>query len=502
MGGTRRTIRAVLAIGVAAGVACLATTAPAYAAGNTIKGHVTDNNGASLAGICVTAYASGHDAGGSAATDASGNYTIQGLTVGSYGVQFSAIGCALGNGGNWLEQWYSNKSDMLSADPVAVTAAQDTMGINAQMQVGGSIQGHVTHGNSVNLAGVCVSAGQAAAVTDASGNYTIQRLVTGSYRVRFTVLGLGCNNGNWIDQWYSAKSDMASANPVSVTAGQSTTTIDAQMQAGGRIQGHVTDNHGVSLPGICVGAGQGATFASAVTDSGGNYTLERLSTGPYQVSFSPCGTAGATTWKVQWYNNKPDMASADVLSVVAGQNTTAINAQMQPAASDSTASSTTATATGTSTGMPSVQPEGTSTPASAAVASAITMRPTTFAAENGGPSATSAARKGTTVSFNLNRAATVVFTVQRSVPARKVKHGRRTTCDRRTRANRKRRKCTLYIAVRGAFTRNGVAGVNRFHFTGRLNGRKLGPGRYRLVATPRVGHSNGRAAATAFRIVR
>jgi hypothetical protein len=47
-----------------------------------------------------------------------------------------------------------------------------------------------------------------------------------------------------------------------------------------------------------------------------------------------------------------------------------------------------------------------------------------------------------------------------------------------------------------------VAGKHSFHFTGRLNGKKLKPGRYRLVATPSAGGNKGKPTSTGFRIVR
>ena len=500
----RRVLRILLATSLALGAASWATVAPAMAASGAIKGHVTDNNGANLAGICVTAFAPGHAAGGSAVTDSSGNYAIQGLGTDSYQVRFAAIGCPLISGGNWLEQWYANKPDMSSANTVPVTDAQDTNGINAQMQPGGRIQGHVTDNHGSNFPGVCVSAGQESAVTDANGNYVIQRLPTGPYMVQFSLLGSACGGGNWLDQWYNAKSSLATANAVSVTAGQDTNGINAQMQPGGRIQGHVTDAHGASLQGICVGAGEGPTFTATTTDSGGNYTIDRLSSGSYKVSFSSCGTTFGT-WLLQFYNHKPDMASADAVSVVAGQDATGIDAQMQPAAppSNTTASETPGgTAAGTPVAISASNPLGTTSGASAAVASSISLSARTFAAESRGPSATNAKNKGTTVSFKLNRAAIVVFTVERSTQGRRVKHRGRTTCDRRTRVNRKHKRCSVYVALRGSFSRDGVAGTNKFHFTGRLNGKKLLPGGYRLVATPRLGQKSGIATATTFRVVR
>ena len=57
------------------------------------------------------------------------------------------------------------------------------------------------------------------------------------------------------------------------------------------------------------------------------------------------------------------------------------------------------------------------------------------------------------------------------------------------------------VTLKGSFTRAGLAGTNTFRFTGRLNGKRLRPGRYRLVATPTANGKTGRAASASFRIV-
>jgi hypothetical protein len=127
----------------------------------------------------------------------------------------------------------------------------------------------------------------------------------------------------------------------------------------------------------------------------------------------------------------------------------------------------------------------------------LAISPGSFRAEASGPSAKNAARKGTTVRFSLNSAAAVGFTVERKAKGRKV--GRK--CRKPSRRNRGKRRCTRFQKVRGSFSRNGKAGSNRFHFSGRMAGRKLKRARYRLVALPK-GTPKGLATRTPFRIVR
>jgi PKD domain len=110
----------------------------------------------------------------------------------------------------------------------------------------------------------------------------------------------------------------------------------------------------------------------------------------------------------------------------------------------------------------------------------------------------STSRSGTRVSYALNGAATVRFTVQRSSTGRNV-GGR---CVKQTSANRKSTSCKLYTAVRGTFTRSRPKGTDRFAFSGRLGGRALGAGSYRFVATPVAAGQAGKARLAPFRIVR
>lgn len=137
--------------------------------------------------------------------------------------------------------------------------------------------------------------------------------------------------------------------------------------------------------------------------------------------------------------------------------------------------------------------------ATAATASSLRIVPRTFPAATRGPSARNAAqRTGARVSYQLNIAASVRFTVQRPRPGRRV--GRR--CVAPTRGNGHRPRCRRYVTRRGSFTRAGGSGINSFRFTGRLRGKRLRPARYRLVATPRAGGRTGNATRAAFRIIR
>ena len=110
-----------------------------------------------------------------------------------------------------------------------------------------------------------------------------------------------------------------------------------------------------------------------------------------------------------------------------------------------------------------------------------------------------ASRAGTRASYSLSRPARVRFTVERQTVGRRV--GGRCVASRRSNGGRPR--CTRYVALGGSFSRSGAAGQNAFRFTGRLSGRTLAPGRYRLVGVPTDAAGDvGAPSRARFRVLR
>jgi Tol biopolymer transport system component len=90
-------------------------------------------------------------------------------------------------------------------------------------------------------------------------------------------------------------------------------------------------------------------------------------------------------------------------------------------------------------------------------------------------------RAATAISLRLSERATIEGTVERLHRGRRA-NGR---CTLPSRARRGAARCTRFVRVGTAFTRRARAGLNRFAFDGRLRGRTLAPGRYRLRVTAR-----------------
>ena len=149
---------------------------------------------------------------------------------------------------------------------------------------------------------------------------------------------------------------------------------------------------------------------------------------------------------------------------------------------------------------PTVTPTPPQPDKTAPTISKLRLSSTTFrAATSGAPVGAARVGVGTTLSFTLSEPGTVRFTVDRLAAGRRVK-GR---CLKPTRANRRRARCQRWDRKKESFAVKGRRGSNRVKLRGRLGGRTLAPGRYRLNARGIDRASNrSRTKRTAFKIVR
>ncbi|HWS26919.1 MAG TPA: pre-peptidase C-terminal domain-containing protein, partial [Xanthomonadales bacterium] len=141
-------------------------TPPVY---YSISGQVTTSTGVGISGVTVSTGSA------SAATDASGNYTIANLVAGSYTITPSASGYT-----------FSPVNRAVTIGSANVTG-QNFTGTAAAVTY--SISGTVATSGSVGISGVTVSTGSASATTNASGAYTISGLANGSYTLTPSLAG-------------------------------------------------------------------------------------------------------------------------------------------------------------------------------------------------------------------------------------------------------------------------------------------------------------------------
>jgi hypothetical protein len=138
--------------------------------------------------------------------------------------------------------------------------------------------------------------------------------------------------------------------------------------------------------------------------------------------------------------------------------------------------------------------------ASAPVISSVHLSSSVFRGADRGASLTARRKKkerktGTNVRYSESQAATTTFTVL--TPTVGHRKGRRCLAGR---PSSRQRRCTRLQSL-GSFAHRDRAGSVKVHFTGRVRGRKLPPGRYLLALTPRANGKTGRTAQLSFRII-
>jgi Carboxypeptidase regulatory-like domain len=296
-------------LAVLVGCVALLVLAPvALAATGSISGTVLDaKSKMPLPGVVVTALIPTQpalpglpnrlDVGG-ARTDATGEYTITGLAPGSYEVEFSAPERG------YAVQYYhagGNVPTFFEAEPVPVKEGETTPNIGAELREGGTISGTVEgpFGEPLSHAKVlcraerepfCPSIETYSDETDSSGRYRIAGLAAGSYTIEFyPPPGL-----NLVPQAYKEAASVEQATPLKVAEEKEYDGISAVLQEGARITGKVTDAAtGQPVAGIFVFPGPHSALGGFVmsesfdfTNASGEYTVDDLRTGSYELTFS------------------------------------------------------------------------------------------------------------------------------------------------------------------------------------------------------------------------
>ncbi len=264
-------------------------------------------------------------------TDSTGAYRLTGLESGTYYLQFTHPDYAL--------SYYNNKRTLAEADPVSVTIGQVTTNIDAALEPGSRIQGRVTSAEDGSpLEGITVHAEAknidlytVRAVTNASGEYVLSGLLAGSYIVRFQTP----SKSDYISEYYPGTPDWYSATQVTVGLDTLIDHIDASLLLGGRISGQVTGEDGLPLSFVDVAAMVPTTFCgevewdyvrSAPTDANGQYTIHQLPSGTYRVAFWPSYNS---MYLGEYYNDKPTLEDADIVTVTAPETTSGIDASLR-----------------------------------------------------------------------------------------------------------------------------------------------------------------------------
>jgi hypothetical protein len=154
-----------------------------------------------------------------------------------------------------------------------------------------------------------------------------------------------------------------------------------------------------------------------------------------------------------------------------------------------------ATANGCPAGTKPTDPITTDPTGTAPGISGLAVNPKRFRSLKAG--ATLVATGGAAITFTAATAETVQFSIARASGGRR-SGGR---CVTQTRSNAKKPRC-LRFSTMATFGQAVSAGAATLHFSGRINGKRLRRGTYRLTAVPTLaGGATGKAAAVTFRVI-
>jgi len=257
-----------------------------------------------------------------AQTDSNGFYHFDSLSAGQYYIYVSAD--------SFIAEIYDNATNPLSASPVMVTPGASTIDINFYLALGGAIYGTVTDSSGAGLNHALVTAtpfdqyphggwidsllssNYNYSYSDENGNYKINTLPTGKYRVTAKLDGAFPP----VMQYWEKTDDFEAASPVDVTAGQMVGfSVDFCFEytvPNGTITGKITDSDGNPLADAWVMTYEPNPIDSiyhnfpgfphlSKTNDDGVYQISGLKPGEYLVA-----ATYAAWWNFQtlWYDGQ------------------------------------------------------------------------------------------------------------------------------------------------------------------------------------------------------
>ncbi|MCM0638876.1 MSCRAMM family protein [Cellulomonas wangsupingiae] len=295
---------------------------------STLGGRVTDEDGAPVEGAWVTVWSTtaGQE---SVRTDAQGWWAVGSLPGGSYRVSFT------GWQQGFVDEWWDDAPDSSTAAVVTLAEGASVRDLQTRLARTATLGGRVVAPDGTVPTGTVVMVDGTAGGTyggssvGADGTYQVDGLDPGSYVIR-VVPGAG---SVWGPTFYPAARGLATATPVTVSAGQRLDGLDVTLQTSLGITGTVTLPAGTDPSQVRVVAeplnDPRLWVRAADVAADGTYRLADMFPGSYTVHVEAAG--GTPPIATRYY---PDSATADgalPVVVVDGADTTGIDITAQAA---------------------------------------------------------------------------------------------------------------------------------------------------------------------------
>ncbi|HVE95017.1 MAG TPA: carboxypeptidase-like regulatory domain-containing protein [Acidimicrobiales bacterium] len=337
----------------------------------SIAGKAT--NGATSEGVPnVCVHAANNSDFGMALTAADGTYTISGLPPGRYNVGFLDCGAAP----VFFTEYFGGSRNWRGATAVDVADGQAVTGKDAQLDPGAVIGGRVVDSAGAGLDNTCVWMGTAnnamgcQVATTASGAFISNPIATGTYGIAVVDF-----DGEFAIKYNGGTNDYDSSSKITLGSRSENTSVRVTLPQAGSISGTIKDAASGSAPtrAVCIAdySNNVPTLASGTAASDGKFTIPQLGAGPHKVRFFDCENDGSdAAYTAEFYNDKPDVGTADPVTVAAGGDRSATDATL---ASDGEPEPTTTTVAGNTTTTAS----GATTTTTSGSATTTTTRPAT-----------------------------------------------------------------------------------------------------------------------------
>jgi len=320
--------------------------------GSVVQGGIVNTAGAPLERAEATIYNQSGGEVGSDLTDATGNYRIEGVSPGTYTVQFTDPV------GEYLSEWNADKADRATADAVEV-GVDAVVSVNAALAADPAaaidpatvdISGAVTDSSGAPVIGAVVDAYDTPADADKpetndsvrtnrAGQYYFTDLSETSedtFKIKATdVLEREEGQYDRLTRWFGGAQGYDYASPATKPAGN----VNIALPLTGGIAGTVTSESGLPVDSTYVRyfdeKGNPLDETASNVEDDGSYITTSLVPGTYKVQFVDTAAAdylygsdaAGRAHAPEWYDNT-SFAKAKTITVKSGETVSGINAAL------------------------------------------------------------------------------------------------------------------------------------------------------------------------------